>query len=57
MALPPTLSVAQTAAVLDVNPRTVYNAISEDKLPSIKVGRVIKVPTRQLLDLYHLAAA
>jgi excisionase family DNA binding protein len=48
------LQVAQTAAVLDVNPRTVYNAISDGKLPSINVGRVIKVPTRQLLDLYHL---
>jgi hypothetical protein len=40
--------------VLDVNPRTVYNVISAGKLSSINVGRVIKVPTRQLLDLYHL---
>jgi excisionase family DNA binding protein len=54
MALPPTLSVPEAAAVLGVNPRTVYNAIDSNQCPSIRVGRAIKIPTGRFLTAYEL---
>ncbi len=43
-----TLKVAEVAAKLRVDPRTVYRMIDRGELPAIRVGRLIRIPTKAL---------
>jgi excisionase family DNA binding protein len=38
------LTVAAVAERLDVNPATVYRAVSRGELPAIRIGRTIRIP-------------
>jgi len=42
-ALEPLLSIAQTAEVLNVSPKTVHRIIDGGKLPFIRMGKVIRI--------------
>lgn len=37
------LTIKEAAKLLDVHPNTIRNWIREDKLPSIKIGRTIRI--------------
>jgi excisionase family DNA binding protein len=50
----PTISVPEAAAILGVHPRTVYNMVTMGDCPHIKLGRLIRIPTAQLLEHYGL---
>lgn len=53
--LPPTISVPEAAKVLEVNPRTVYNAVGrEGGCPAVKLGRIIRIPTVEFITFYRL---
>ena len=50
----PTISVPEAAKILGVNARTVYNAVDRGECPSIRVGRIIRIPTARFLATYGL---
>jgi excisionase family DNA binding protein len=50
----PTMSVPEAAEVLGVHPRTIYNAVIAGTCPAIKLGRIVRIPTAQLLEHYGL---
>ena len=43
-----TLTVVEAARVLRVCKQTVYNQISQGQLPSIRVGRLLRIPRSRL---------
>ena len=47
----PTVTAAEAAAVLGLTPVTVYRMASDGRLPSVRVGRTVRIPTAHLLDL------
>lgn len=49
--IPPTITVHQAAAALQVQPATVYTWIRNDEFPHIRLGGRIRVPTAKLADL------
>jgi excisionase family DNA binding protein len=53
----PYLNVPEAAAILGVNVRTMYNAVDRGECPSIRVGRVIKIPTARFLAHYKYEPA
>lgn len=44
----PVLTVEETAAVLRVDRKTVCKAIAAGELPSLRLGRVVRIPTSAL---------
>ena len=48
----PTITVERAAAVLGVGRRTAYAAAERGELPSVRVGRCIRVPTARFLRQY-----
>ncbi len=50
---PETLKVAEVAAKLRVDPRTVYRMIDRGELPAIRVGRLIRIPTGAVNKLMY----
>ena len=50
----PTLSVEETAAILQVGRNTVYDAVRSGAIPSIRVGRRYLVPTARLAAMLGL---
>ena len=44
------LSVAQVAEILNVNKHTVRKQAKMGRLPSLRVGRVIRIPKDRLLE-------
>jgi len=50
----PTITVERAAAVLGVSRRTGYAAAERGELPSVRVGRSIRVPTARFLRQYGL---
>ena len=58
-ALGPTLEVPQVAAVMGVSAWNVYQQIRQDTWQLtrvLRIGRSIKIPTRDLVDLLFAAA-
>ena len=47
----PTVSVEAAAAILGVARQTVYRAVRAGEIPSIHVGRLVRIPTARLLAL------
>lgn len=39
----PVLSVRETAAILGVNVKTLYNEINRERFPAIRLGRTIRI--------------
>jgi len=50
------IRVDDAALVLDVDRKVAYAAVSDGKLPSIRIGRVIRVPTAALRKLLGITA-
>jgi len=48
---PVTLSVAETARILDVTPATMYSWIRHNEIPSLRLGGRVRIPTARLADL------
>lgn len=47
----PTVTVAQAAAVLGIASSTAYRLASDGRLPSVRVGGSVRIPSAHLLDL------
>ena len=52
----PTMSVDETAFVLGIGRATAYQAVRTGQIPSIKVGRRLRVPTAILVRMLGLDA-
>ena len=50
----PTLSIDETAAILQLGRNTVYDAVRSGAVPSIRVGRRYLVPTARLAAMLGL---
>jgi excisionase family DNA binding protein len=48
---PVTLSVAETARILDVVPATIYTWVRDGELPNLRFGGRVRIPTAKLADL------
>jgi excisionase family DNA binding protein len=48
----PTITVDRAAAVLGIGKRAAYYAAERGELPSIRVGRLIRIPTARFLAKY-----
>lgn len=53
----PTVNVLRAAAILGVSTRATYAAIERGEIPTIRVGRVIKIPTAKFLRHFGLIEA
>jgi excisionase family DNA binding protein len=52
--LPPTMSVQEAADFLGVGKNAVYEAVRTGKVPSLRIGRRIRVPSHALLKSLDL---
>ncbi len=52
----PTLTVDETAVILQISRSTLYDALRAGEVPCIRVGRRVLVPTARLRDLLGLGA-
>lgn len=50
-----TLSVREAAEVLGISAELVYEQAKRDELPSVRVGRRVRVPVRPLLNLVGMS--
>jgi excisionase family DNA binding protein len=50
----PFLSVRAVAEILDVSRQTVYDAIKRDEIPSIRLGKTIRIPTSRFREEFQL---
>lgn len=50
----PVLKASRVGAILDLSPRSTYEAIERGEIPSIRVGRSVRVPTAQFLAKFGL---
>jgi excisionase family DNA binding protein len=50
----PTVTVDDAAALLGLSRNGAYNAIREGEIPSIRIGRCIRVPSAQLRKMLGL---
>ena len=51
----PTLTVEEAATLLNLSKNSVYAAVKNGVIPSIRAGRRVLVPTAKLVDLLGLA--
>lgn len=49
--LPPTISVERAGEVLGISRRSAYRAAASGELPTLRLGRLLRVPTPRLLEL------
>lgn len=49
--LPPYLTVDQVAAVLQLNRKTIYEAIQREELPAVWIGHNLRIRRETLLNL------
>lgn len=52
--LQPTLTIEEAASVLGIGRSAAYSAARRGEIPSLRLGRTIRVPTAALLELLHL---
>ena len=50
----PTISVEQAGNILDLSRNSAYRAVRSGELPSIKIGRIVRVPTAKLCEMLGL---
>ena len=53
--LPQFLSVAEVAAVLRVDRKTIHKLIASGELPHVRLGRVVRIPAAVLQSLCKAA--
>lgn len=49
--LPPTLSVEEAAEQLGIGREAAYQAVRSGQIPSLRIGRRIRIPTPKLLEM------
>lgn len=54
--LPPTLTVEEAGQLLGISRRSAYRAVERGEIPSLRLGRLLRVPTVKLLDLIGFGA-
>lgn len=47
----PTVTATEAAAVLGLTALTVYRMAADGRLPSVRVGRTVRIPSAHLLEL------
>lgn len=52
--LPATVSVTEAAEILGVGRDAAYKGVQEGQIPSLRLGRQIRIPTSKLRDLLGL---
>ena len=50
-ALPPTLTIPETARLLGISRSAAYRAAACGEIPTIRIGRRLLVPTAKLFDM------
>lgn len=50
----PSLDVAAVARALDLSPDAIYDGVNRGDIPSVRVGRAIRVPTAWLWESLRL---
>ena len=50
----PTITVEQAALILGLSRNPAYDAVKNKEIPSIRIGRSIKIPTAALRQMLHL---
>lgn len=50
---PAVLDVATVAEILGVTPATVRRLLKANVIPSVKVGRLVRIPKDSLIDYLH----
>jgi excisionase family DNA binding protein len=50
----PFINVARAATILGLHQRSIYLAIERDEIPTIRVGRALRIPTAKFLAQYSL---
>lgn len=50
-ALPPTLSVEEASRVLGVSRRHAYNLAADGRLPCLRLGKRLRIPTHRVVEL------
>jgi excisionase family DNA binding protein len=53
----PTITIERASAILGIGLRSAYTAAERGDLPSIRVGRSVRVPTGKFLRRYELDAS
>ena len=52
-----TMSVPEAARLLGISTRSAYRAVDAGQIPSIRIGRRIRVPTAKLYDMLGISTA
>jgi len=55
--LPELLSPAAASRLLGVGRTTIYSLVARNLLPTVRIGRCVRIPRRALLDWVDKAAA
>jgi excisionase family DNA binding protein len=55
--LPPTISIDQAARLCGIGRNAAYRAAHRGEIPSLRLGRRLRVPTARLLDMLGCSAA
>ena len=50
---PAALSISEVAEILNITPATVRRHIKTNDIPSIKVGRLVRIPKDSLINYLH----
>ncbi len=51
------LTVEEAASYLEIGRNTAYRAVRDGSIPSIRIGRIIRVPKKALEDMLDEAAS
>jgi excisionase family DNA binding protein len=55
--LPVTMTVEETARLLDISRGAAYRAVAAGQIPTIRIGRRLLVPTARLLEMLGITPA
>ena len=50
---PAVLSISEVAEILNITPATVRRHIKKNDIPSVKVGRLVRIPKDSLISYLH----
>ena len=53
----PTIKLSRAARILGMSTRAAYYAADRGQIPTVRVGRLRFVPTREFLDTFRLGGA
>ncbi len=53
----PFITVARAATILGLHQRSIYLAIDRGEIPTVRIGRALRIPTAKFLAQYSADAA